>query len=558
MIKIVWLTAGCFLDSEIPVLATLNKRFDIKWIVAEKEGSFTAQHAQEYAEKNGIDLQFFYMKRKWYHPLSYLETAQLMKFVSGIEGDVYYLDYTTFPHLFVSMGKYMHGKKVLLAMHHGKAHEGVRFHRLHNIYLKWLRNQNYFFKFFSLTQSNLFHSDPSRKFVIQLPVNNAFGSSSKQPSNDKVVFQYFGHMISTKNVGLLIKAACKLKEQTDKPFVVRVYGHCRNWEQLYQPLVKYPEIFDLRPESIPDEEIPDVFSSAHYLVQPYKTVTQSGPTKLAYGYHLPIIASDLPGFRESIIEHVTGLFFKANNEEALVATMKSCLDNHPRQYVELREKQTRYVDENLSVERVIDQYAKMFERIDMMTESEYRQIRAEGLMTRVVNHLKELHLLLFLKMLPDMLKEYWNFSGMTVRCGLSERRSNQQTEMMMLTHSIEKAFSLSNIRSDFGLAKMKSLYSMVYKYSKQYGYDETLHVPISLMYAYQDFRKKHNNLPEEISQMMERIGMFIENMGMKPSQFCEAGALHVTRQEMLSLQEIDFGRLASQRYSFRNFNKRGG
>lgn len=82
MIKIVWLTAGCFLDSEIPVLATLNKRFDVKWIVAEKEGSFTAQHAQEYAEKNGIDLQFFYMKRKWYHPLSYLETAQLMKFVS--------------------------------------------------------------------------------------------------------------------------------------------------------------------------------------------------------------------------------------------------------------------------------------------------------------------------------------------------------------------------------------------------------------------------------------------------------------------------------------------
>lgn len=363
MIKIVWLTAGCFLDSEIPVLATLNKRFIIKWIVAEKEGSFTAQHAQEYAEKNGIDLQFFFMKRKWYHPLSYLETAQLIKFVGDIEGDVYYLDYTTFPHLFVSMGKYLYGKKVLLAMHHGKAHSGMRLTRLHNIYLNWLKNQSYFFKFFSSTQSNLFHSDPVRKFVIQLPVNNAFGVSIQEPSKEKVVFQYFGHMISTKNVGLLIKAACKLKEQTDKAFVVRVYGHCRNWEQLYQPLVKYPEIFDLRPESIPDNEIPDVFSSAHYLVQPYKTVTQSGPTKLAYGYHLPIIASDLPGFRECIVEDVTGLFFKSEDVDSLTSLMKRCLDEHPQLYTRLRDSQREYVEKNLSVETVINQYEEMFNKI---------------------------------------------------------------------------------------------------------------------------------------------------------------------------------------------------
>ena len=302
------------------------------------------------------------MKHKWYNPLSFKESAELMRYVSSIKGDVYYLDYTTFPHLFWSMRKCMKEKKLLLAMHHGKAHSGMRFTRLHNVYLQWLKHQPYYFLFFSHSQSALFETEASKKFIIPLAIND-YGNSETNPPTDKVVFQYFGYMISTKNVGLLIKAACKLKEQTNKPFLVRVYGHCRNWEQLYQPFVKYPEIFDLRPESIPDEEIPNVFSSAHYLVQPYKTVTQSGPTKLAYGYHLPIIASDLPGFRESIIEDVTGLFFKSEDVDSLTSLMKRCIDEHPQLYTRLHDSQRDYVEKNLSVETIINQYEEMFNKI---------------------------------------------------------------------------------------------------------------------------------------------------------------------------------------------------
>ena len=360
--KIVWLTAGCYLQVDLPFLNILSQRFDIEWIVAASKGSYIEQHASEYAAQNKISLQLYYTNRKWYHPLSFKEAADLMRFVSIIDGDVYYFDYTTFPHLFISMRKYMKGKKLLLAMHHGKAHSGMRFTRMHNVYLNWLKKQPYYFLFFSQSQSKLFDSEENRKYMIPLAIND-YGQSEKNPPTDKVVFQYFGHMISTKNVGLLIEAACKLKEQTAKPFLVRIYGHCRNWNQLYQPLVKYPEVFDIRHESVPDEEIPDVFSSAHYLVQPYKTVTQSGPTKLAYGYHLPILASDLPGFRESIIEDVTGLFFKSEDVDSLTSLMKRCVDKHPQLYTKLRDSQRDYVEKNLSVETIINQYEEMFNKI---------------------------------------------------------------------------------------------------------------------------------------------------------------------------------------------------
>jgi glycosyltransferase involved in cell wall biosynthesis len=362
MVKIVWLTAGCYLQVDLPFLNILSQRFDVEWIVAANKDTYIVQHANEYAEQNHIKLHIFDMRRRWFHPQSFKESANLMKFVSQINGDVYYLDYTTFPHLFWSMRRSMKGKKLLLAMHHGKAHSGMRFTRLHNVYLQWLKYQPYYFLFFSHSQSALFETDSRKKFVIPLAIND-YGQSEVSPPSDKTVFQYFGHMISTKNVGLLITAACKLKEQTDKPFVVRMYGHCRNWEQLYQPLIKYPEIFDIKHESIPDDEIPDVFSSAHYLVQPYKTVTQSGPTKLAYGYHLPIIASDLPGFRESIVENITGLFFKSGDVDSLTALMKKCIDEHPLLYIKLRNSQRDYVENNLSVETIINQYEEMFNKI---------------------------------------------------------------------------------------------------------------------------------------------------------------------------------------------------
>lgn len=361
-IKIVWLTAGYFLQVDLPFLNVLSKKFDIEWIVAAGKDSFISRHAIDYAAENKINLHFFDMKQKWYSPLSFCESADLMRIVSSIKGDVYYLDYTTFPHLFWSMRKYMKEKKLLIAMHHGKAHSGTRFTLLHNVYLQWLKHQPYNFLFFSQSQSALFKTETSRKFVIPLAIND-YGQSKTKPPMDKIVFQYFGHMISTKNIGLLIRAACKLKELTDKAFVVRIYGHCRNWKQQYQPLIKYPEIFDIIPKSIPDEEVPDVFSSAHYLIQPYKTVTQSGPTKLAYGYNLPIIASDLPGFRESVVENVTGLFFKSEDVNSLTALMKRCLDEHPQLYTQLRASQRDYVENNLSTETIINQYEEMFNRI---------------------------------------------------------------------------------------------------------------------------------------------------------------------------------------------------
>ena len=50
-----------------------------------------------------------------------------------------------------------------------------------------------------------------------------------------------------------------------------------------------------------------VFSAANAVVQTYHKATQSGVTPLAYHYTKPILASDIDGLREPILNDKTGL-----------------------------------------------------------------------------------------------------------------------------------------------------------------------------------------------------------------------------------------------------------
>lgn len=363
MKSIVWVTSGYLLQVDLPILDQLNKVFKIKWIVVAAEKSDQRQHAKEYALHNNIDVEFFSLHHHRYLPTTYFEYAKLIKSLGALNYDLYYFDIIAFPYLIFAIKKYLPSEKVIMAMHHGKIHNGMQLRHLYKYYLKYLCNQKFWFQYFSDTQARYFTGDKSHRFMIPLALND-FGKASIQPPTEYVQFLSFGHIIETKNIGLLIQAACLLKEKCDLPFKVKIVGHCRNWISKYQPLVKHPEIFDLQIESVPDADIPNLFCGSHYLVLPYKSVTQSGPLRIAYGYNTPVITSDLEGFKESVVENVTGLMFKTENAESLAQLMQRVIENHPQTFQQLKDKQKQYVDENLKIDAVVAKYVKMFNSIN--------------------------------------------------------------------------------------------------------------------------------------------------------------------------------------------------
>lgn len=179
-------------------------------------------------------------------------------------------------------------------------------------------------------------------------------------------------------------------------------------------------------------------------------------------------------------------------------------------------------------------------------------------MSNIVNKLKENHLLLFLKMIPDMVSEYWDFTRETVRCNLSSSKSKQLTEILMLTHAIEKGFSLKNVRVDFGVAKMRTLVSLLSNFIKKYGYDDGLRVPFSLIFAYQKFREDHQNMTNELRTLFSNVDSLVAQTGRQRSEFALAGTITIKRQDMTNLENAGFEILSNNRHAIRNFEALGG
>ena len=80
-------------------------------------------------------------------------------------------------------------------------------------------------------------------------------------------------------------------------------------------------------EYVPNEEVGHYFSIANVLITPYVQASQSGPVHIASAFGKPVIASDLPSFRDCIEPEVTGCFFKPGDPQDLAKTMEHAL-NH--------------------------------------------------------------------------------------------------------------------------------------------------------------------------------------------------------------------------------------
>lgn len=115
---------------------------------------------------------------------------------------------------------------------------------------------------------------------------------------------FFGLIRDYKGLDLLLDAWAQLKRSED--FAARkliVAG------EFYTPKERYiRQIADnglqeevlLHDFFIPDEQVKYYFSAADFVVQPYKTATQSGVTQIAYQFCTPMVVTDVGGLAEIV------------------------------------------------------------------------------------------------------------------------------------------------------------------------------------------------------------------------------------------------------------------
>jgi glycosyltransferase involved in cell wall biosynthesis len=150
-------------------------------------------------------------------------------------------------------------------------------------------------------------------------ISRGFEGSIKKP-NPTVANEVVGPFIKActkglirdyKGLDMLLDAWAKLKSagKTDGRRLI-VAGEFYTDKRPYTDQIERLGLADdviLHDWFVPDEQVPLYFSAADALVLPYRTATQSGVTQIAYNYDLPMIATDVGGLGEIVINGRTGI-----------------------------------------------------------------------------------------------------------------------------------------------------------------------------------------------------------------------------------------------------------
>ena len=162
---------------------------------------------------------------------------------------------------------------------------------------------------------------------IPHPVYENFGAEiPKQEARNllgisaKKVILYFGYVRAYKGLNVLIDAMRHLDD-----VLLLAVGEFYDDEKKYRQQVK-----DLGLETkirfvsdyVPNEKVGMYFSAADVVVLPYLSATQSGIIQIAYNFNTPVIATDVGGLAEDVIDQRTGYIVPSNNSKALAQAIQ--------------------------------------------------------------------------------------------------------------------------------------------------------------------------------------------------------------------------------------------
>jgi len=179
-------------------------------------------------------------------------------------------------------------------------------------------------------------------------------------SGDDQYILLLGYPWFLKGVDILIKAF-KLVSDEFPSYRLRIVGWCPEGKEYYQDLAGNDPSISLEDPVYYDDVIRLMTHCSLYVLA---SRTDSSPRVLreAMASRKPIIASNIDGVPDLIIDGYNGLLFEKENVADLAAKIKFVLSN-PDIADRLAGNGLKYVRENLSEDIYLDNYAKLLARI---------------------------------------------------------------------------------------------------------------------------------------------------------------------------------------------------
>ncbi len=225
------------------------------------------------------------------------------------------------------------GKKLVYTAHNILPHEGAD-QKEAELLKSWYRRCDAILVHNEHSRNVLLGFEPSIKekvFVMPHGTYNDFAAFAQEKPHEKTVFLQFGMIRKYKGIDTLLKAASLLPEEAREKLSIVIAGNQRKEldDTDYRGMLEgygLGDFVSLIPERIPDEQVPEFFNGSDCCLFPYKEIYGSGALLMAYSFRKPVIASDIPTFREETDGGKTGLLFQHEDAEALKDAMLRFLE----------------------------------------------------------------------------------------------------------------------------------------------------------------------------------------------------------------------------------------
>ena len=76
---------------------------------------------------------------------------------------------------------------------------------------------------------------------------------------------------------------------------------------------------------VPNEDVGKYYQAADLVILPYRSATQSGILNVAYGFHKPVVVTDVGGLAEFVDEGKTGFVVNPNSPDEIAEGVKRFL-----------------------------------------------------------------------------------------------------------------------------------------------------------------------------------------------------------------------------------------
>ncbi len=163
---------------------------------------------------------------------------------------------------------------------------------------------------------------PDARYIkLAHPLYNIFGQRMEHSEarrligipDDVPAILFFGYIRKYKGLDILLRAMPEVLRSFPELRLI-VAGEFYSNEEEHKKLIDELKIpaknLLLATDYIANDKVAAYFSAANAAVLPYRTATQSGIVQIAYNFDLPVIATDVGGLSEVVIDGISGLITK--------------------------------------------------------------------------------------------------------------------------------------------------------------------------------------------------------------------------------------------------------